>query len=936
MLRRIVLKDFRKHRSRSIDFGGITAILGPNGAGKSSVLDAIEVALYPDKYKEHRKYITYNVRKGEKMAEVRLEVSKGNDTVIFHTLIRTTGKKNNPTVSYNGKTIDHTTARKLLGLPVDTKEYRTLYYIRQGELSRSPKDLADIMNDLLKISHIKKILEILKSLEKELGSKVDGIKRDLPLIDDHFKNVGPKTLDVGDLQRRVEDLEDEVERREEEIRRLEGDIETKEGEKESLEGEIKRLEKTEKELDDAVRRKQELKGRLETLQRQIELLERELAEMGVQIEEGENLKGVGNRKKEVKEDREALINIGGRLRRLLEERNKRLERIEALRSELRDVLPLLVNWTPEEVRTLRDCARARRECEETKEAYEEYERLKEERDGIERKLERLRDIWVWLKRMEDLKREIEGKLGRLPSLEEYDRELEDLRRRIASLKAEEKHERERLEALKRGENRCPVCGREIEDPEALLKATEESLKSLREDLKELSATLERYKEVDGKMREYYNLASRVREAVEGLDGVDLPADVPLEDLRRTVEEIGKRLKGELEEIDRRLEELREAYERYARAKGTVKECEGKLSVILEPVVGPFAGVSLYYSFYEKDLASLSDGTLKAYEEMVRLEGEVEGLKGEIEETVREVEGIVSRYPEAAQQPDEVDDLERYVEFWKGNLQRLEEALTRKEEYLKKLSEKEKMERELKRVKREIEALGKPEEELEKVREKLERLREKEKGMIEELERMRGELEKLKGELEIVKEKLKKLQERLKEWKRLRHLRSRVEDMRRVVEEKQEKFIEARRRVFEAEISRYFLNIFGHGVSYKRLRLDENLMPILTLHNGEEVSVSYGEQVGNDEIALSGGERTALYLSYIMALRRIVGREEGVAPLLILDEPTTHLDADRREDVWDILDQLHRKEGIQIVVVTHDTHSFDGILGNRPYVRRINL
>ncbi len=934
MLRRIVLKDFRKHRSRSIDFGGITAILGPNGTGKSSILDATELALYSDKIKD----VAYNVRKGEKMAEVRLEVSNGNDTVIFHTLIRTAGKKKNLTVSYNGKTIDHTTARKLLGLPVDTKEYRTLYYIRQGELSRSPKDLADIMNDLLKISHIKKILEILKSLEKELRSEIDGIKRDLPLIDDHFKNVGPKTLDVGDLQRRVEDLEDEVERREEEIRRLEDDIEAKEKAKNLLEGEIKRLEDREKDLDDAIRRKQELKGRLETLQRQIEALERELAEMGVRIKEGEDLEGVVKRKEKVKREREALINIGGRLRRLLEERNKRLERIEALRSELGDVLPLLVNWTPEEVKTLRDCARARRECEETKEAYEEYERLKDERDKIERKLEKLRDIWVLLKRMEDLKREIEGKLGRLPSLEEYDRELEDLQRRVASLKAEEKHERERLEALKRGENRCPVCGREIEDPEALLKATEESLKSLREDLKELSATRKRYEEVKEKIREYYNLASRVREAIEGMDGVDLPVDPPLEDLRRTVEGIGKRLKSELEEIDRRLKdkELKEAYESYIKAEGTVKECEGNLSVILDPVVGPFAGVSLYHSFYEKDLASLSDGSLKAYEEMVRLEEEVEGLKKEIEETVREAERVVGRYPEAAWQPYEVEDLERYVEFWKGNLQRLEEALTRKEEYLKKRSEKEERERERERVKGEMDALGEPEEELKKVREKLERLREREKGMIEELERMRGELEKLKGELEIVKEKLKKLQEKLKEWKRLRHLRSRVEDMRRVVEEKQEKFIEARRRVFEAEISRYFLNIFGHGVSYKRLKLDEDLMPILTLHNGEEVSVSYGQRVGNDEIALSGGERTALYLSYIMALRRIVGREEGVAPLLILDEPTTHLDADRREDVWDILDQLHRKEGIQIVVVTHDTHSFERVLGNRPYVRRVSL
>ncbi|NPA80413.1 MAG: AAA family ATPase, partial [Thermotogae bacterium] len=91
-----------------------------------------------------------------------------------------------------------------------------------------------------------------------------------------------------------------------------------------------------------------------------------------------------------------------------------------------------------------------------------------------------------------------------------------------------------------------------------------------------------------------------------------------------------------------------------------------------------------------------------------------------------------------------------------------------------------------------------------------------------------------------------------------------------------------------------------------------------------------------QIYLSGGERTAMYLSYIMALREIIGGEVGEAPILLLDEPTVHLDSKRRRDVWEMVDRLHRERKIQIIVVTHDEQSFQEVLGSSPHVRVIRL
>lgn len=905
MLRRIRLEDFRKHRRREIDFGKITAILGPNGAGKSSVLDAIELALYPDQFHT----VAHNVRKGAKGSEVRLEVSADGRLITFHTEIRTGGKRLNYAIYYeNGGVGNHEEARKEVGLPGSLREFDVLHYIRQGALSTSPKDIATTMRRMLGIDRIKKLLEILRETEKELNDRVKGIKGHLPIIDDHFQGLG--IVELGDLERRINRLDREIAEEECESRFLRKRIEREERALEALTLEIERAERRERELEARVSRKRRIQGKIEALKGEIERLEADLAGMSVEIEDGEGLEVVSERKEEVKRDGEAVIRMSERLKSLNGDVEEKRKRIESLRSDLGEILTLLKNWAPGEVRNAREYAVAKREYERTIGAYEEYERLKGRQEEVGRKLVELRKVWVWLKRMEDLKRAIEEKLGRVLSLDEYEGELEDLRREVASLKAEEEHERERFEALRRGEGRCPVCGREIENPQALLKTTEEGLRSLREKLRELSETLKRYEEVKGKVREYHDLASRVREAVEGMDGMNLPANTPLEDLRRAVEEIGKSLKREEEEIGKRLKDLQEAYERHISARRRVEEYGARLPVPLSPKD-------------EEVFASLSEETPKLYEEMRMLEREIGKLEERRREILKDLEEISRKYPEANR------DLEEY-------LKRLEEDLTRKEEYLKKLSEKEAKERELKGLTDEVERLGNPEEDLEKLRKEIKRMREEKEERGRRLGEMKLDLRDRGTTLKDKSEKVRKLRDRLGEWKDLVFLRERVRAMREKVEESQEKFIESRRRAFEMKVAHYFLNIFGHGISYSNLEMDDDLMPILTLHNGEKVSVSYGQRVGNDQIALSGGERTAMYLSYIMALREVVGKERGVAPVLILDEPTTHLDADRREDVWEMLDTLHSKKGIQIIVVTHDTHSFERVLGNRPYVRRINL
>ena len=68
--------------------------------------------------------------------------------------------------------------------------------------------------------------------------------------------------------------------------------------------------------------------------------------------------------------------------------------------------------------------------------------------------------------------------------------------------------------------------------------------------------------------------------------------------------------------------------------------------------------------------------------------------------------------------------------------------------------------------------------------------------------------------------------------------------------------------------------------------------------------------------ISGGERVALAIALRLAIARLLA---GKVEALILDEPTTHLDEERRKELVNILNSFFREGGRiipQIIVITH--------------------
>jgi len=71
---------------------------------------------------------------------------------------------------------------------------------------------------------------------------------------------------------------------------------------------------------------------------------------------------------------------------------------------------------------------------------------------------------------------------------------------------------------------------------------------------------------------------------------------------------------------------------------------------------------------------------------------------------------------------------------------------------------------------------------------------------------------------------------------------------------------------------------------------------------------------------STGEQKALLIGLSLAHARLVGNMYGYAPILLLDEIAAHLDAGRRQALYDIIDEL----GCQAWMTGTDPHLFDAL------------
>jgi len=144
--------------------------------------------------------------------------------------------------------------------------------------------------------------------------------------------------------------------------------------------------------------------------------------------------------------------------------------------------------------------------------------------------------------------------------------------------------------------------------------------------------------------------------------------------------------------------------------------------------------------------------------------------------------------------------------------------------------------------------------------------------------------------------LKRLEKRLRLLYRVRQ----------ALEEAPKRILEETMRRLEAEMSN-LLEEFA--LAYTSVEIDRETLEVRVvpaMGAGGPVRLSL----------LSGGEQTAVALTYLLAFRRVLGSTLG---FLVLDEPTTHLDTERRRALMELLHKIGTEPvaGLdQLLVVTH--------------------
>ncbi|MEM3185252.1 MAG: SMC family ATPase [Conexivisphaerales archaeon] len=112
----------------------------------------------------------------------------------------------------------------------------------------------------------------------------------------------------------------------------------------------------------------------------------------------------------------------------------------------------------------------------------------------------------------------------------------------------------------------------------------------------------------------------------------------------------------------------------------------------------------------------------------------------------------------------------------------------------------------------------------------------------------------------------------------------------------------------------YVREFGIGISQIEFREGKREINIICYGEGGEVPVS----------SMSGGEKVAIALALRFAIADLIGK--GSVDFIVFDEPTTHLDEERRRSLVRLISDIVSREGNsmlnQIIIITHDEEIFE--------------
>ncbi len=914
-VRKVILTNFLSHRQTEVSFDrGVTVIVGENGAGKSSILEAIYFALTGTGFRGGRGERTYLINLSASEASVRLWLEVGGQELYIERTISRRGRSS-AVLKYGRERITGDRAvtsavRRYLGLGPEA--LASVVILRQGGIteffgSLRPSGRKELIDKLLELDAYSTARERLKEYCIRVKGRVL-----LPL------SIYPKETSIRNarevLAAALEDLrrvEEELGKRREDLKRLEGRAEELEAKLRETEGRRKELEVRLQELRTREREYESLKSLRDKVLKDLEDLKGRAARLKEEIESLKSMVAAAERVAEK-----------ARLAPKVEELKTLIIRRESVERELRIVRKdiELLTKAEEELKELRA-----KYPEGIAEAYASLQALRKERERVNTDLkDRLSEVGKVRGSLEEVAgdilsredkvrnvlRRVAEELGVRPPAndlvssvrrlrdaltrseellkrekQEVEEGLSSLRSAEGGLKARIASAEEKLKVIasgEPGEERCPLCGSPL---------TRERLARLKERLE--AEILQARGELD-------RVRSKINELKERLASVELRLQ-KLAELRERLESIYEEIQN-ISKQRKKAAKLKDVLVKLEAEVASLRSEAEKLKVKEESM----KGVERDYGRYENVLSIVNRYSA---DELRSREAELLRSLGVLKSKINELEDTLSKFYDLSLGIDHVEREVREALEKQNSAQRARGELEAKEKELGGLEESiERLSSELGEIEARLKTLEPQVEELRTCEAEAERLAKLEASVREELASARTEAQTVKRMIAELEEKEEALREDIRLYREAIYKAAILLWIRENVyhpDGAPKLLRQAMLRSVE-DLMRRYLEVFN--TSYTDVRIDDNLNVSLSPQTtpGEWVAFS----------RLSGGEKVAVSLAALLALHQVVSG--GRIAFLMLDEPTEHLDEERRRQLIEILKEF-RGGGIiaQLIVVTHD-------------------
>jgi len=886
ILSKIRLNDFVSHKNTELDLGyGINVVVGPNGAGKTSILDAISFALFNDYSNRGKKENLINSTAKKCWATLEF-VEGGIKYSAEWSMMREKSAKGNLYRMQNGsKTLLAQGGSAVLAeiekvLAMDKSMFFQSIYVQQGEIEElvnaKPAIRKELISRLLGVEDLEKAWHDIKDIIDEYDETQIVLKTELnqrsTLENERHRHLTTSTelaASIGSKRKELSKIEEKISALHTSLNQLKEDKKV-----------FDRLDKDKGILEKAVASEKE---KLKTEQT-------ELDKSTAAKKLTESLEGEVSKLSFLEQYSQCILKRSEQeaKQQVLDEKLGNLDRLEGVLKENEKDSALY----REKKALQEEKSKERKQYEGSEKAVEkalktvkDLEKDEQKKNAaLEKELKKCSEILeaqVTLETVETLLGKKKTELEAAGS--ELDKEFDKCQKSIGISEHRVKELDDNLSKLRPSElgaKTCPTCetdltaeqivqlGRKFSSEKEQIEGELETTRN------ELTTIIQRKDHTEGQLKKVEKIepeqirecASQLDETKERLSKQRLEA----EELDKNVEVL-KRLDGELMELDTQIGGLEEPYMKFESAKRELTKLQPreKVMVEMEPITEALEKVS----------QSLKDS--------------VSNLGYEPKEPSRELEALRQK----KQEYDQNISIAKRESEYRNSVASTREALSNKEQELTGTLE------EITKLNYDEKQHSKKQDEFDTETNSRNGLRETVTGIVENKKTADSEIANYEKKLEALK---KKEQEK-------RHVDNFIGLLNKIRtaygKDGVQKMIRARARPLLERSTRDLFERFN--LAYSDIKIDDN-------YNIAVIGPSGEQQIEQ----ISGGERVALAIALRLAIAQVLS---GRVETIIMDEPTTHLDEERRKELVNILSSFFREGGRiipQMLIITHHPEIVD--------------